>query len=254
MNIRYIRGKNAAAVDFIEPYLLPDEDIPASQFVDFVKMALKTVPGGILIVLALDEDEPDMDKTLKGFVIAMAQQNVKWVNVTQMHVIENLPDERISLELYLRVTTWAQTIGRTHLQMETERDPRGWTKKFGFQIKSVTMIKQITDDFDADVARRIHTLLEKSNEQGRPEDDQQSDEGTAGVVKPPGGVPGPGSLGGEVQSPSPELVADLENRPGSDEVLREPDRPADSAIQPSVEPGLAAIVEQIRQRNAISGA
>lgn len=250
--IRYIRAVNSSAVDFIQPHLLPDDDVPVEAYVDFLKAALKLRPDSILILLALD-DEAEIEKSLKGFLIGIAPQTVSYVHVTQVNLLENIPKAHIADQLYLRLTTWANNIGRRYMQMETTRDPAGWTRRFGFRVKTTTMIKEIDESFDAQVALRIQQLTEVNHEQGRPEDSQQSDEGSAGGGESGGGVPSTGSVGGEVQPASTGSPEGVEDRAGSDAVQWNVSVPPPPGVQPGQEPSLPELAEQIRQRKSVGG-
>jgi len=248
MKLRFIRGLNAVAVDFATRLFLPDDDIPTPDFASFLKEAIKAAPGATLFLMAFDEEEPEDEKSLKGILVAFAEAHTKYVYISQLHIEENIPG--VADNFYIVLTSWAESLRRSQLRMKTTRDPGAWTRKYGFEALYTCMTKEINEEFDVLVAKRIKRLQETEAQdvQGRPENDEFVDRKSAEYLKSGGGIPG-SRIVGEEQRSEPADAAGVEAPTGSDSVHVPFGGPPAPAVQPGQEPNPEQLAEQIRQRN-----
>jgi|SRR5882672_2894942 len=252
--LRIMRVKNPAGIDFIKGMLLPDEDVPTDNFVEFLKEALKQASQATLILMIVDPTELDDERILKGILVAFAEANQPYVYVSQLHLVENIPEEHVADEMYLCLTTWAENLQRKELRMKTNRDPRGWTRRFGFEPLYTCMRRRLDEAFEITVAKRIKTLQESEAQdvQGRTEDSEFIDRKSTEHSGSDLGIPSPREPGAKVQSASGPVTEPVQDRPGSNTVPGPASGSAGPPVPAGIQPDLSSVADEIRKRNDVS--
>jgi len=207
MAVKLVRARSFAVLPRIMPHLLDDEDgaVTKQMLVQTMERALMEDSENFLLMVALDE-EADAGSEVKGFMIAYAPPAMNYVFIDQCW-IDNKTDPKLNLGdammNYIRI--WAKNMERQFVRMETKRDPRAMTRKYGFTALSTTMQTPV------DIADEV--IKEFSDEQKqRTEDDvhdeRSSDAAVEGAVRVPereGGTTSDG-LRGEPRSTVDESV------------------------------------------------
>lgn len=153
--MKFIRVTNSSAVDYIEPYLLPERDVASKEALSQqIRFHLQNNPNLIYFLIALDEIEGKVK--VAGFIIsACPEGDFRHIFIHQIWVDGEYAQKRISDTFFLRTIIWAQSLGRSEVLMETYRDPTAMTRRWGFEEISRTMSFKIDDEYEAKLAQAI---------------------------------------------------------------------------------------------------
>lgn len=244
MKVRSIVAQGDALVPFLQPFLIPDRDVPIESYVTQLKHALTYSPQFVRVFASLGEcfqcggsghvdetkivkkDGKDVEKLIEkicpscrgsdsqeqihGFMIAYAPEGMSYIFISQTYVHPKASAEHLA-QLYInKIKAWADSQGKRSLRIETSRDPRGLIRKYGFKELSVLMELRLDE-------QEISNGQEQRSEIGI-----NIDEGSADLEQSVDQLSESGD-GSEPADEPPEL-----NRQGSD-TLRGSDSPESSA-------------------------
>jgi len=136
MGIALRNASNPVVMDYIKPYLLPDNDLidGAENTVEACKRLISNNPDLILVIVATDDDD-----TLHGFCIAVAPPQMRYALVEQVWCSVTGQKFDLASRFLDHIKIWAKQRDRTKLRMESSHDPNGFVKKYDFKPISTTM-------------------------------------------------------------------------------------------------------------------
>ena len=162
--MKIMRVRNPVGVNAMEEFILPDEDIDRSRFIEVVKVDLTDNPNDIFLVQAWDSNE-GKDPELKGFVIAYAPVGYDHVFVYQIWVEPEANEaEQLSDKLFYRLVLWAHELGRTELRAETHRKTEPFRKRWNFKVHSYVMAYEIPEDFEISLVKNHNALVKGADD------------------------------------------------------------------------------------------
>lgn len=185
--MKFIRVRNSAGVDYMEPRLLPDDDFPVGALVEALKDMLQHTPDGVFICQVWDGDE------IRAFVIAFAPPNLAHVFIHQAWADETLQGTEIQDKLFLRLCLWAETLGRSELRAETKRNPEAFLRRWNFKPYSAILSFSVVDDLTEKLINAKHDeVVQKEPENGG---ELKRDVDTPSGAREEGTAPGTSVLG-----------------------------------------------------------
>lgn len=181
-------------VDFIEPYLILDQDCPSNEvFKNTLKRMLIDDRSNIFIIVAFDNIKDEPDPQLFAFMVAATAEEFTHVIISQAWCRPESPPKLMDT-LYNRVQIWARNKNKTSLTMETRRDPRAFTRRWGFEPVSTLMERKLTSSQEELLINKLthkevigdqNGKVEQTTDSERP---KQSPETSGCVVEPAASV------------------------------------------------------------------
>ena len=162
-----------ATVELLSDYLLPDTDYDKDVLLQMMHYHMSNTPQDILVLVAIDAEE------LLGFILTIAEPSVSHAFVMQAWVSTKAPPGT-SKKLLSRVVMWAEDLGRTSIRMETYRDARLFTRRFGFKEFSSIMQLPIglTEEISEDTSIDVRSEPPKDIYNGQKLQDEKLSEGS----------------------------------------------------------------------------
>ena len=153
-----------ATLELLYPYLLEDSDYTKEVLAQMLHRQLTEAPQETFVLVAIDENE------LLGFVIVIAEYGANHTFVLQAWASNKAP-ETMSKKILSRVIMWSEDLGRTSIKIETKREDRGISRRFGFTKYSSMMELKIgldADELTEDASIEIRTpQANKGNDNGK---------------------------------------------------------------------------------------
>lgn len=135
--MRIIRAKGTTVVEFLEPYLLQDDDYAEVSVGDVLREMLSGQAERTCVYLAYKEDPNKPDEIeVCAFIIAFAPANITHVWLFQVWCDPKYANKGLADKMFLRVILWAEHIGRSFIRGETKRNEGAVYRKWGFREHS----------------------------------------------------------------------------------------------------------------------
>ena len=209
--MRIFRGRNATCVDYLEQYLLEDEDYDRGAFVEVLKSLLENSPSETLVLMAVDGEH------VRAFILAFAPQGHGHVFIMQAWSNLPLKEKRVKDELFYRLVFWADNLGRDELRGETLRKTGPFLRAWDFEVYSTVLRYKIPEDYSR-VEHSYEGEKDQASSPGGEKDGQvvQSEHSADIDIDkgPEEGFQGvPSSVGGEVGTGAPAVSRPADSGP-----------------------------------------
>lgn len=253
---RIMHASNVSVVDYLRPNLIcDDEEETRDVIIQNLIWYLENRPNEIQILCAFGRRKEDDEPELRAFTITIAPAGSHNVIVLQAWSMQKTEDPRIMDKMFLRIIYWAQGAGRLQITMETRRDPRAFTKRWGFKPISTIMGRDIGPDYEQTLIDALShkEVIGVEHGQGQQQtiDDQQPERSTESsgpaVESDPAEAAGDGSGSGSVPGesgsepgtgvqlsaePAPELQSGVSAEPANSGDQDELEREAEFLTRP----------------------
>jgi hypothetical protein len=202
--MQIVRVRNPEGVDEVKKHFLEESDWTPEHTAKQLKELLLADPEACCFLAAVEKEE------IVGFMISVAAPGQSHVFVLQAWAGPGFPVKDRD-RMFIRTCTWAESLGRKGLRMETKRPEAAWERRWGFVHHSTIMSFDIPDDMDFSFLRGNNNGRKlESEKHEHPE--RRTDEDLAGDQGISGGKDRSGSrdllrdAGGSADSPASEQL------------------------------------------------
>ena len=156
--MKIIIAKNSAAVDYIIPHLVYDDDMDNESLGEQLKTAFRGGADNIFLALILDGDD------LRAFVLAY-DTKLPYAYLHQAWCDKGFVDQKWKDAVFLRLVLWAEARGMSEVRAETKRSPEAFLRRWDFKEHSKVLSYKIPDNFEEElIAGRKEYLKNKDEE------------------------------------------------------------------------------------------
>lgn len=220
--MRIIICGNIQVMQFIRPHLVIDEMVTDKvSYENQLESIIEHEPENVFIPVAFSAEEEAI-----AFLVAYSPVGSNHVFISQAWR-DAKTENSVADTIFLRLINWMRLKGKSTMLMETKRDPRAFTRRWGFDLHSAIMSKQITDDLE----RELITNIQKGTNHGQ----QQSENGVD--------LDGQPEAGGESTEPvtawEPTGRSPSDSLRGSDSPEPEPGIPKISELPQRIQPSFS---------------
>lgn len=189
--MRILRVNNPEGVDFISHLIIPDRDYNREELIHYFKTLLVKESHRSYFLLAIEDDLP------VAFLLAYADPSTSYVFLQQAYATTGI-DPSVPDNMFFRMVTWASSIGRDDIVMETTRNPEAFERRWNFKLTHYVLNFRIPQDYEKEFHKLHAAVIGKDNNGNQAKDFEQvhSIPGAEERAEVPGEISGGSSGGG----------------------------------------------------------
>lgn len=145
--MKIIRVTKPEGIDLIEKHLVEASDLDPQEYADGMRKLLREDPQNTCFLLAYEMEEGDEEPTVLAFILAYASpaQTYSWL---WQAFSSRKGGAKLSKQLWYRYVLWVHNMGKEEIRMETSRNPKTFTKRYGFETIARVMEFKIPEGFE----------------------------------------------------------------------------------------------------------
>lgn len=145
--MKIIRVTHPEGIDLIKKQLGEPTNYDPDEYAEGMKRLLKEDPRNTCFLLAFEQGEEDKEPTVLAFILGYASPDQSYAWVWQAWSSRQ-GGVSLSKRLWYRFVLWTHNMGKDHIRMETQRNPKTFTKRYGFEVIANVMEYNIPEDFE----------------------------------------------------------------------------------------------------------
>ena len=133
------RAKNPSVIDLLEPFLIDEPNYPRAQFVEHLKHYMTDFAEDFIAEVVFEETEPVC------FILGYVPNDRSHLFVVQAYADSALANTEVFKNVLTTVEDFARSKGLKEVRAETQRSPKAFERKYGYEVLSTVISKKLED-------------------------------------------------------------------------------------------------------------